>query len=181
MSQEALMIAGIVTLVVLILFCIAMSTRNGAVALEEVVGSADSDIKVQEKRRVDLVYNLVDCVKNYDAHEAEVLRGVAEEMGNGRGNSTILHTELNAAAYQYPELASSVLYRDLMNELSMTENLISRHRENYNEAVKDYLRYVRQFPAFLFLAMTGYRKQNYQYLNYNAPVDAPQNLFDERK
>lgn len=47
------------------------SLQNKAVALEEQVNTASSDIKVQEKRRVDLVYNLADCVKQYDKHEAE--------------------------------------------------------------------------------------------------------------
>lgn len=45
--------------------------------------------------------------------------------------------------------------------------------------VKEYNRYVRQFPARLFLNILGYETQTYDYLNYNAPVDAPQNLFGD--
>lgn len=40
--------------------------QNKAISYEEQVNTAESDIKVQEKRRVDLVYNLADCVKQYD-------------------------------------------------------------------------------------------------------------------
>lgn len=42
--------------------------------------TADSDIKVQEKRRVDLVYNLADCVKQYDMHESSTLESLADNM-----------------------------------------------------------------------------------------------------
>ena len=67
-----------------------------------------------------------------------------------------------------------------MNELSITENLIAEYRENYNKQVKAYNRYVKKFPTRIFLNMLGYEVQSYRYLDYNAPVDAPQDLFKER-
>ena len=66
-----------------------------------------------------------------------------------------------------------------MNELSITENLIAEYRSNFNKQVKEYNRYVRQFPARLFLNILGYETQTYDYLDYNAPVVAPQNLFGD--
>ena len=177
--NNTIVIIIVIALALLVLFCLAQSIKNRAISFEESVTTANSDIKVQEKRRVDLIYNLVDCVKNYDAHEAEVLSKLADGMSHGNAQeSTQLHSSLNATAYQYPELASNALYKELMNELAMTENLISRHRENYNATVKDYNRYVRQFPSNIVLSLMGYVKQEYAYLNYNAPVDAPQNLFE---
>lgn len=173
-----IIIACIVFVLVLIFFFI-QSTRNRAITLEEAVKTATSDVKVQEKRRIDLIYNLVDCVKNYDAHEAEVLSGLAEKMKQGSGDEedSQVHASLNATAYQYPELKSSTLYQNLMNELSMTENLIARHRENYNGAVNDYSRYIRQFPVNSLLPMSGYQEQIFERLDFSASVDAPQNLF----
>ena len=47
---------------VLLIFFWIQATRNHAVVLEEAVKTASSDIRVQEKRRIDLIYNLVDCV-----------------------------------------------------------------------------------------------------------------------
>jgi len=49
--------AGIVAVIFMCIFGI-QGAQNKAFALEEQVNTADSDIKVQEKRRVDLVYNL---------------------------------------------------------------------------------------------------------------------------
>lgn len=66
-----------------------------------------------------------------------------------------------------------------MNELSITENLIAKYRSNYNKQVKEYKRYIRKFPTRVFLDILGYEIQNYAYLDYDAPVDAPWNLFGE--
>lgn len=54
-----------VSILAVIAVCVfgVQSVQNKAIRLEEAIGQADSDIKVQEKRRVDLVYNLADCVK----------------------------------------------------------------------------------------------------------------------
>lgn len=98
--------------------------EHKAFALEEQVNAADSDIKVQEKRRVDLVYNLADCVKQYDKHEAETLTAIVE----GRGKATSIEnvtTAITAVTEAYPELKSNENYKELMNELSITENLIA--------------------------------------------------------
>lgn len=155
-----------------------LSTDEKENLLEEQVNTADSDIKVQEKRRVDLVYNLADCVKQYDKHEAETLTAIVE----GREKATSIEnvtTAIAAVTEAYPELKSNENYKELMNELSITENLIAEYRENYNKQIKEYNRYVRKFPTRFFLNILGYETQQYQYLDYSAPVDAPQNLFGD--
>lgn len=168
---------GIVLLIILAIFGI-QSSQNKAFALEEQVNTAQSDIKIQEKRRVDLIYNLVDCVKEYDKHEAETLSAIVEGRGS-TGDIENVTTAITAVTESYPELKSNENYKQLMNELSMTENLIAEYRSNYNKQVKEYNRYVRQFPNRTFLNILGYEEQEYSYLDYNAPVDAPQNLFGE--
>ena len=56
--------AGIIAVIFMCIFGV-QGAQNKAFAMEEQVNTADSDIKVQEKRRVDLVYNLADCVKKH--------------------------------------------------------------------------------------------------------------------
>lgn len=172
-----IILAGILAVILLCVFGV-QGAQNTAFSLEEQVNTAQSDIKVQEKRRVDLVYNLADCVKQYDKHEAETLTAIVQ----GRcsvGDIENVTTAITAIAEAYPELKSNENYKELMNELSMTENLIAEHRSNYNKQIKEYNRYVRKFPTRLFLNILGYEAQDYNYLDYNAPVDAPQNLFGE--
>ena len=69
--------AGVIAVILLCIFGV-QSSQNRAIVLEEQVNTAQSDIQVQEKRRVDLVRNLADCVKQYDKHESETLTAIAE-------------------------------------------------------------------------------------------------------
>lgn len=169
--------AGVIAIILLCVFGV-QSSQNKAFSLEEQVNTAWSDIKVQEKRRVDLVYNLADCVKQYDRHEAETFKSIVEGRGSA-GDIENVTTAIAAVSEAYPELKSNENYKALMNELSITENLIAEYRSNYNKQIKEYNRYVRRFPTRLFLDILGYDVQKYQYLEYNAPEDAPQNLFEE--
>ena len=167
---------GVIAVILLCVFGV-QSSQNKAIALEEQVNTAASDINVQEKRRVDLVYNLADAVMQYDKHEAETLKAIAEGRGS-TGSIENVTTAITAVAEAYPELKSNENYKTLMNELSMTENLIAEYRSNYNKAIKEYNRYVRKFPTRIFLNMLGYEVMEYEYLDYNVSSDAPQNLFN---
>lgn len=168
---------GVICTVLLFVFGV-QSSQNKAFTLEEQVNTAQSDIKVQEKRRVDLVYNLADCVKQYDRHESETLKAIVDGRGS-TGDIENVTIAITAVSEAYPELKSNENYKHLMNELAMTENLIAEYRSNYNKQVKQYNRYVKAFPARIFLNMLGYERQDYTYLDYEAPETAPQNLFGE--
>lgn len=173
-----LIIFTAVVTVILLCIVIVQSSQNKAFALEEQVNTAQSDINVQEKRRVDLIYNLADCVKQYDKHEADTLKSIVDGRGS-TGDIDNVSTAIMAVSEAYPELKSDKNYKQLMKELSITENLIAEHRSNYNKQIKKYNRYVRKFPTRLFLSLLGYEEQDYRYLNYDVSSDAPRDLFGE--
>ena len=66
--KKTLIIIGIAVAVILLGVGVFTSTNNRAISLEEQILSADSNIQTQEKRRTDLIYNLADCVMQYDKH-----------------------------------------------------------------------------------------------------------------
>lgn len=175
-----LIIAAVVVAIALMCVFMFQGAQNGAINREEQIESAQSDIKVQEKRRADLIPNLVDCVKQYDKHEYNTLMNVIKVRGTNTDTSVNeVKTMINAVAEQYPQLQANTNYKQLMNELSVTENLIAEYRSNFNKQVKEYNRYVRKFPTRFFLSMTGYEVLEYEYLNYDVSSDAPTNLFGE--
>lgn len=157
-------------------FTFVMSSQNKAITLEEHVVSCKSDIDVDLKRRQDLLYNLADAVKEYDEHESEVLRETIAARGGAMSTKDV-NLALGVVHEKYPELKSIELYKNLMTEIAMTENKIERVRKTYNTAIKEYNRYIRKFPTSTFLDITGYEKQNFEYLEFNAPEDAPRDLF----
>lgn len=171
-------LAGVISIGVTSVFMIN-SYQNKAIGLEEQIKVADSDIKVQEKRRVDLIHNLVDTVKQYDKHEYNTLKDVVDARGSKESSVSDVTTMISATAEAYPQLKSDSNYKELMNELSITENLIAQHRSNYNQQIKSYSRYTRKFPNKQFLSLLGYDLIEFDYLDYNAPSDAPTSLFGE--
>lgn len=179
--KKILIGVGIAAAFIIMGIAIFTSTNNRAISWEEQIMSADSDIQVQEKRRTDLIYNLADCVKQYDKHEAETLIAVVEQRGESGGidveNAT---TSIAAVAEAYPELKSDGNYKELMNELATTENLIAEHRKSYTKEVRAYNKFVRKFPNKQILSVMWYEPIEYDYLEYSTEDRAPiKNLFEE--
>ena len=175
-----LIIVCIVIAVVLAFIFGFQGVQNKAISFEEQINTAHSEIKVQEKRRADLLPNLVDCVKAYDEHEYQTLMDVINARGTiSDASVNEIQTMINAVAEAYPDLKSSDNYKELMNELATTENLIANYRSNYNSWVKKYNQHIRKFPNKQILGCLGYEDANYTYLDYNVSSDAPTNLFDK--
>ena len=180
MEKMKVAVVGVVGALCLVLMCVfgVQSSRNKAIVLEQAVETAESNIRVQEKKRFDKLPNLVDAIKQYDKHEADVLQKIDEGRGGAAGIENA-STAISAVTEAYPELKSNENYKQYMTELATTENLISQYRENYNTQVGNYSRYVKGFPARVFLNWAGYEPMEYDLLDYGAPVDAPTNLFGD--
>lgn len=170
----------LILIILAVLICVVIATlflvhnaENTAIGMEEQINSAKSEINVQEKRRADLIPNLVEYVKAYDQHEYDTLMAIVKERGTDDKTADDVQIAVQAVAEAYPELSSSENYRQLMNELAITENLIANYRSAYNERVKEYNSYVRRFPHKFFFGLTGYNIQEYEYLKYEASEDAP--------
>lgn len=180
MKLKAL-IAAAAAGIVLIMFCMVMSSKNGAICLEETVNTAQSSIDVHLANRFNKLQELAACVKKYDEHEASTLEKVIAARGK---NMTGAQAKECIAAFsrveeRYPELKSQTNYAHLMNDISITENHLAQQKKAYNEAVRDYRYYVRKFPTSTFLSLTSYVVQRYEmYFAEESMKDkAPLQLF----
>ena len=173
-----IIIAVIVAVALMFVFAF-QGVQNHAIGLEEQITTAQSEIKIQEKRRADLIPNLVDCVQAYDEHEYQTLMDVIAARGTNTDAAVQeVTTMINAVAEQYPQLQSNINYQQLMTELAVTEYLIAQTRTNYNTWVSQYNTYVRKFPNSGILSMLGYERQTFEKLDFDVSSDAPTNLFD---
>ena len=178
--KKVLLIIGSSIAVILLFILIMKGVENHAISFEEGIENAAGDIRVEEKRRFDLIPNLVECVKAYDEHEYKTMMDVVNARAGDSDSKTAaeIKTMINAVAEAYPDLKSQKNYQDLMNELAITENKIGGMRKYYNKSVTDYKRYCRQFPSKQFLALTGYEIKEYERLEFeNTSVDAPKVSF----
>lgn len=115
-----LIIVCIVIAVVLAFIFGFQGVQNKAISYEEQISTAHSEINVQEKRRADLLPNLVDCVKAYDEHEYQTLMDVINARGTiSDASVNEIQTMINAVAEAYPDLKSSDNYKELIDRKSV--------------------------------------------------------------
>lgn len=172
----------IVIAVLGILVIMGFSSYNGLVSKEEDVGSAWGNVESDYQRRSDLIPNLVNTVKGSANFEQETLTKVIEARASAtqvKIDASNLTPE-NLAAYQqaqsglssalsrllvvsenYPELKASEAFRDLQAQLEGTENRINVSRQRFNDAVNDYNKSRRSFPAVLFSSIMGFKEKGY--------------------
>src|SRR6266576_2813735 len=143
---------------------------------DENAQQAKQQISVQLQRRADLVPNLVNTVKGYAQHEDAVFTQVAQaraglagaiqtadpqQMATANAQLTGALGRLIAVAEAYPQLKADQTFLRLQDELAGTENRIATARNDYNEAVKDYNAYIRQFPQAITAKVTGAKSRTY--------------------
>ena len=153
---------------------------NGLVAAEQLVEEAWSQVQNVYQRRADLVPNLVETVKGSAAFEQETLTAVVEARSrvgqiSQAATQEILNDPQKFAQFQqaqdglssalsrllvvierYPELQSTVAFRDLMTQLEGTENRITVERRRFNEVARDFNTRLMRFPTNIFARLLGW-------------------------
>ena len=144
----------------LIALCMLMSSRNGAINLEEQVNTAKSGIDVQLSNRFNKLHEL-----KYDEHEYQTLVKVIEARGKNMSGTEAKQciAAFSRVEERYPDLKSQKNYQQLMTEIAITENHLAQFKVAYNETVRNYSYYCRKFPTSMFLAITGYMAKDFKY------------------
>lgn len=79
-------------------------------------------------------------------------------------------TYLNIAVEAYPQLKATQNFTALQDQLAESENRIAVSRRDYNEAVRNYNTYIRQFPQAITAKVSGAQRKT----PYQAPAGAEQ-------
>ena len=160
----------IILAIVAVLVIFVWVTYNGLVTAKVRVDEAWSDIKVQLKRRLDLIPNLVETVKGYAKHEEKTFKEVVEarnKMATASGineeveASNAVTSALNklfALSEAYPELKANENFMSLQADLKETEDKISYARGFYNDTVLTYNNLREQFPSSIIASMFKFEK-----------------------
>ena len=173
-----IVLVGIFSAIALFVFGL-QNFQNKAISYEERIETAASDMNVQYQRRLDLIKTLADAVKSYDKHEAQALEKIAESRGTDEDIQNA-NTVIKAVAEAYPELKASENYKNFMNEMSITENLIAEYRSSYNKRIEQYNKYVKGFPNRAVLGFLGYPLKEYKrYESVPEASSVPTGLFDD--
>lgn len=170
-----------------------VAMRNGLVRLNVRVDEAWSDITVQLKRRADLIPNLIETVKGYAKHEAQVFENVTKARaatisGGALGDPTkaaeaenmlqAAMKSLFAVAEAYPVLQASQNFLSLQAELSDTEDKIMSARRFYNGGVRELNTKILVWPNSFFAMGLGFvERAFYEVADLATIQNAPQVKF----
>jgi hypothetical protein len=119
---------------------------NALVDVRQRVRAAWSLVDIQLKRRFDLIPNLVNCVKGYQGHEAQVqteLAALRSQLqatppGVAGPDHAAVSTQVIVIAERYPELKANDAFLALQKSLSDTEQRIALARSYFNEIATHY-------------------------------------------
>jgi LemA protein len=162
--------------------------------LDEQVEERKSNIGVELTNRNSLIPNLVATVQG----AAEFERGTYTEVAQARAGQLTqaqaalqqavqsgdveqmaaaegalngqLRSFIQIAVEAYPQLRAQENFMGLQDQLSESENRISVARRDYNESVRTYNTYVRQFPQAITARVIGAERKE----PYEAPAGSEQ-------
>lgn len=182
--KTLLIVVAVIAIIGFSIYSFFAGNFNKMVSLDEGVKSQWGQVENVYQRRLDLIPNLVATVKGYAKHESEVFTQIAEARSKAGGVMNISDEVLNnpesfkrfqkaqgelGSALQrllvvtenYPQLKADANFLALQDQLEGTENRITVERKRYNEVVKDYNEFIRQFPRSIIANMNGFRIREY--------------------
>ncbi|WP_321285822.1 LemA family protein [uncultured Sunxiuqinia sp.] len=163
------MVATIISIGILVVILIssAIVINNRIIAKKNTALQAFGSVEIYLKKRFDLVPNLVALIKQYMAHEKEILlkatelrskienTGNSEEKINASNEFSSLISQLNLNVENYPNLKADSQFLNLHHQLTDLEDYISASRRAYNASVTSYNNIIQMFPANI---IAGIRK-----------------------
>ena len=162
----------IILAIVVIIIIAIIAMYNSLVTMRQRVKNAWSQIDVQLQRRFDLIPNLVETVKGYMEHEADVLTKVTDLRSSWAEAKTVdekakLDNQLSeslktimAVAENYPDLKANQNFSELQTELTNTENKIYYSRQFYNDTVTRYNIKLETFPSNVIASVFNFKSEN---------------------
>jgi len=179
-----LIVLAVVLLLIFSLYRFWAGNYNAMVQKSETVDAAWAQVQNQYQRRFDLIPNLVNTVKGYASHESEVFTNIADARSRAGGvlqvSDEVFNNPESFARFQqaqnelgsalqrllvitenYPELKADQNFLALQDQLEGTENRIGTERKRFNDVVRDYNTFIRQFPRVIIANMSGFTAKQY--------------------
>ncbi len=171
--KTGLLVLGVLVLLVIMVGCSFIGTRNDLVTEQQAVKAQWSQVDTALQRRADLIPNLVETTKGYAKQEQTVFTAIAnaraqlagakspQEKIDANNQLSGALSRLLVVVENYPQLKSNETFNRLMDELAGTENRINVERRKYNEVVQRYNTDLQIFPKNIAAGMFGFQAEPY--------------------
>lgn len=161
-----IIIIAIVLIYILVLYNLIINRKNK-------VEQANSVVDVYLQQRIDLIPNLVECVKGYMSFEQSVLENIVKlrtgflENKNTK-DGIILDKRIDEVimiAENYPELKASEQFLNLQKQLTKMENQLQASRRLYDLDVEKYNRLIKIFPNNIIAKIFRFKEKEFFQIN----------------
>lgn len=180
--KKSYIVLIVIAVAVLSIFFWFRSDYNSMINMNENVSAQWSNVENQYQRRLDLIPNLVNTVKGYATHEQKTLEDVVnarakatqtqihfeqldenglKRLNEAQGELSSALSRLMAISESYPDLKANQNFLELQAQLEGTENRISVERRKFNDTVREYNVFIRQFPKNMIAGMFGFMSKPY--------------------
>ena len=142
---------------------------NQLVAARESIEEALSGIDIQLKKRFELIPGLVEIVKGYSSHEANIFNKVTSLRSSGSNDMVqkekedaglnLVSRSIKITFENYPQLQANKNFLELMKELSKVEDELAMSRRYLNGTIRDYNTKIGVFPNIVFAGLFGFKER----------------------
>ena len=162
--KKTLIVVGVISVIAFVIYQFFVGTYNDLVDRDVQVQTSWSQVENVYQRRLDLIPNLVNTVKEAADFEKSTLTAVIEARANAtqvkidpknltaeqmtkfqeaQGQLGSALGRLMVVVEQYPQLKANQNFSELQTQIEGTENRIAVERQKFNEAVQLFNSYVR--------------------------------------
>jgi LemA protein len=159
----------IFTILIVTTLIVVWVVYNQLVAARESIEEALSGIDIQLKKRFELIPGLVEIVKGYSNHEADIFNKVTSLRASGDNDMVqkekedaglnLVSRSIRITFENYPQLKANENFLQLMKELSKVEEELAMSRRYLNGTIRDYNTKIGVFPNIVFAGLFGFKER----------------------
>ncbi|RQP15625.1 MAG: LemA family protein [Parapedobacter sp.] len=149
-----------------LLLILAASSYNALQKLAQDVREKASNAQVAISKKLALINQLIDVVKNYQEGEQLIQLKVSQDTSAAnlassyQQSGTVLAT-VQGIAEKFPNLKANEQYHRLVDSIQQCEQNIQESREKYNHAVKEYNTKRLRIPTVFIARAMGFPEAPY--------------------
>jgi LemA protein len=151
--------------VIVLLLCVlgffSAKTYNCLQTLLQQVREMDSNMQIAVRKKVLLINQMIDVVRNYQEGEQFMQLKVSQDSNDASVKSAYqqsgtMLTSMQNIAERFPNLKANEQYNNLSNSITGCENDVQHYSMVYNTAASKYNTYRLQFPTILVAKVMGF-------------------------
>jgi LemA protein len=152
-------------------------TYNKLQRLGQEIREARSNVQVAVSKKLTLVNQLIDIVRNYQEAEQFTYLKISQDSNESAITAAYQQTgamvsTIMAAAERFPELKASEQYHRLIDSIQGCEADILRQRQVYNFHVKTYNAYMLSVPTVLIARPLGFSSAPFLEFEHDGTTDS---------